>query len=67
MDTKFLIQVIRDLHDNIVEDVPRDSWTSQLSTAVRLAIPSMGSCVLVYSTQHKKHLTGRMDAMRAAG
>ncbi len=35
MDTKFLIQVIRDLHDNIVEDVPRDSWTSQLSTAVR--------------------------------
>jgi hypothetical protein len=35
MDTKFLVQVIRDLHDNIVEDVPRDSWTSQLSAAVR--------------------------------
>lgn len=34
MDTAFLIQVIRDLHNNIVEDVPQDRWTKHLSSAV---------------------------------
>jgi hypothetical protein len=29
-----LIQIIRDLHDNIVEDVSQDNWTSHLSNAV---------------------------------
>jgi hypothetical protein len=47
MNTKFLVQVIRDLHDNIVEDVPRDSWTSQLSTAVRDAAEVLHEADLV--------------------
>jgi|DEB0MinimDraft_4_1074332.scaffolds.fasta_scaffold78073_2 hypothetical protein len=34
MDTKSLIKTIRDLYDNIVEDVPEDSWTSQMVSAV---------------------------------
>ncbi len=37
MDTKPLIQIISDLHHNIIQDVPADRYTRHLSDAVHNA------------------------------